>query len=441
MRNKLRTLFKIMGIISSREYYGFVGPHSYLTDSQKKAIAAELDYPNENTLREYERRFSQLIGIGTGVSFAAGRMAFYSLMKVLELKAGDEVILLGFTCSVMPNAILRMGAKPVYIDLDKETLGSLPSSIEDNITSKTKIIVAQHSFGIPCKVNEIVDIAKKHNIFLLEDCAISIESSLNNVSVGNWGDAAIFSTDHTKPINTLIGGFLYSNNDALMKKVKAYQQSLPYLSKDHSKRILNQFIFEMRFFNPSLYGITKYFNSLNKKIMQNQFVFLEQDYSKPSVDKTSYPYPARFPSFLAKLGLYEIEHWSDDKHNRVKMMNAYLDIIKKYGLEEIVPSAYFSSDFNVIPHRFCFVSENAKQIKSNIQNKIDIDSIWFDKPIVCTEDLMALDYKPGLCQSAEKISRMIINFPTNIEKKYHNKLLNLFETEMAFLKNQPKKNE
>mgnify|MGYP002009489508 CR=1 FL=1 len=430
-----------MGIVFSREYYGFVGPHSYLTDTQKKAIAAELDHPDENTLEEYERRFSQLVGSGTGSAFAAGRMAFYSLMKVIEVKEGDEVILLGFTCSVMPNAVLRMGAKPIYIDVDKETLGSLPSSIEDNITSKTKIIVAQHSFGIPCKINEIADIAKKHNIFLLEDCALSIESTLNDISVGNWGDAAIFSTDHTKPINTLIGGFLYSNNASLMKKVKAYQQALPDLSFHHSKRIFNQFIFEMKYFKPNLFGIAKYLSSLNSRMRENHFVFLEKDYSRPSPDEISYPYPAKFPSFLAKLGLCEIEHWARDKDNRIAMMNDYLNIIRRYELEDIVPSSYFSNKLNIIPHRFCVISSKAEKIKSNIRNSIDVDSIWFDEPIVCTDDPMALDYQPGLCQSSEKISKMIINFPTNVEKKYHNKLLNLFKKEMAFLSRQLSKNE
>lgn len=75
-------------------------------------------------MSEYEQRFSALVGSGYGISFAAGRMAFYMIMKALGIGEGDEVILPGFTCSVMPNAVWRTGAKPVFADIDEDTFGS-----------------------------------------------------------------------------------------------------------------------------------------------------------------------------------------------------------------------------------------------------------------------------------------------------------------------------
>ena len=133
-------------------------------------------------------------------------MGFFVLMKVLGIGSGDEVVLCGSTCSVMPNAILKVGAKPVYSDVDKNTFGSCPRSIEACITPNTKLVVAQHSFGIPCDIDVIEKFCKDNGIFLVEDCALALGSKLREKNVGTFGDAAIFSTDHSKPINTIIGG-------------------------------------------------------------------------------------------------------------------------------------------------------------------------------------------------------------------------------------------
>ena len=437
---RLRTVLNIFEIFFSQYYFSFIRSHNYLSSYQLDAIDNEHRNPNPETIFEYEEKFSKLIGDGEAVSFAAGRMAFFSLLKVLRIQENDEVIILGFTCSVMPNAVLRCGAKPIYIDLDDETLGSLKSSIEDRISPNTKMIVVQHSFGIPSKIDEIIKLAKKKNIFVLEDSAISLGSKLKGVSVGNWGDAAIFSTDHTKPLNTIIGGLVYSRNISLIKEVRKYQNDISDLSKDHCKRIFSQFLFEKKYFGPKLYGKTKYLSSIKTRL-SNNFVYLENDYSKPNTDKIIYPYPAKLPTFLARLGIFEIEQWSKEKDERIELMNRYLQIVQKNKLKELVPLAYFSDDYEIIPHRFCFFSTVPQITKNHLKNKLDVDSIWFDETIVCTDDPLGLGYVPGLCKSAEKASKMIINFPTSIEKKYQSQVLKIFEEEIIFLSEKFLKND
>ena len=85
---------------------------------------------------------------------------------------------------------------------------------------KTKLIIVQHTFGIPSEIIEIIEFSKKRKIRVLEDCAISFGSSVNGEILGNFGDAAIFSTDHSKPINTIVGGILYSKNKKVIEKVR-----------------------------------------------------------------------------------------------------------------------------------------------------------------------------------------------------------------------------
>ena len=185
-------------------------PHSYLTKNQVAQIESVLnDSDSPEIINHYENRVANLIGSGYAISFAAGRMAFFSLLKAFNVGVGDEVILPGFTCSVMPNAVLRTGAAPVFTDICRATFGSEAKAIRNRITSRTKVIVAQHSFGIPCQVDEIAELAKKHSILLIEDCALTIDSALDGVKVGNWGDAAIFSTDLSKKFKNVSGIFFY----------------------------------------------------------------------------------------------------------------------------------------------------------------------------------------------------------------------------------------
>ena len=224
---------------------GFVQGHSYLTHQQIIYIQHALHSENNKEIvRDYEQRMSNHIGSGQGISFASGRMAFYAILKNMNIGKGDEVILPAFTCSVMPNAIWRSGATPVFADIDPETFGSDADGIKKKITPRTKAIVAQHSFGIPCNINEIIDLAEKYGIYVIEDCAITFDSTINGIKVGNLGDAAIFSTDHSKPINTIIGGFFYSKNKSLYEKVKVFASELPQLDNRHQKRLYDQFLFE-----------------------------------------------------------------------------------------------------------------------------------------------------------------------------------------------------
>ena len=253
----LQSLAYLFHLLQSPYLIGFYRGHNYLSETEVKRIE-EILLSNDtdlkvNVTRQYEDRFASLVGNGKAMSFASGRMAFFSLIKTQGIGAGDEVIIPGFTCSVVANAIFRAGAKPVYADIDPETLGSDASAIARCITPKTKMIVAQHSFGIPCNIAEIADLAQSKGIFLVEDSALALDSKSQGKSVGNWGDAAFFSTDHSKPLNTIIGGMLYSRRLDILESVKNTTGTLPDLSKEHQANISRRFAYERKNYLPQQY--------------------------------------------------------------------------------------------------------------------------------------------------------------------------------------------
>ena len=97
------------------------------------------------------------------------------------------------------------------------------------------MIVAQHSFGIPCKIDKIKEVANKHGIFLLEDCALTLESKFKKITVGNYGDAALFSFDHTKPLNGFSGGAFFTQKNYYIKNYNLLTKALKVLQKINKK--------------------------------------------------------------------------------------------------------------------------------------------------------------------------------------------------------------
>lgn len=412
---------------------GFVQAHYYLNDDDIKLLKDTLDGRGEpGIVEEYERRFAALIGQGQGVSFAAGRMAFYSLLKALNISRGDEVILLGFTCAVMVNAVWRTGAVPVFSDIDPETFGSSPQAIEKSITPRTRIIVAQHSFGIPCDIRQIAQLGRKRGIFVVEDSAITLDSSINGIKVGNFADAALFSTDHSKPLNTLIGGLLYTRDSALYEKIKSYSKSLPDLEKIHQENLYQRILFERVNYLPQSYPrarLKAYARDVLKKIKGRRLAtFLENDYAKYPASPSTYPYPAKMPAFLARLGIFELERWESEKLKRNDLLQKYITIAESSKLSAYLPRAYFDSQLEIVPLRFVFCHPDAKMMMKRMANFIDVDWFWFKQPIVCAAgSLESLGYKMNSCPLSERTGTSIINWPCLVPEGWHFKVLELFE--------------
>ena len=416
--------------------FGFVHCHSYLNDRELGQIKTMLETKNEgekqSVILEFEDRFSKLVGPGSSSSFASGRMAFYSLMEVLSITKGDEVILTAFTCSVMVNAIMKRGATPVYSDVDRETFGSSVIAIKKVITRKTKLIVAQHSFGIPCDIEPIIRLAKEHGVYVVEDCAISLDSSINGVKVGNWGDAAIFSFDHSKPLNTIIGGILYTKDTKIHEEVNRLSRMSPSLSFRHQKNLYNQMIFEKRHYMPNRYPSAEIFSKLRRIWARiwtsNPNVFFDDNNNKPLSNNESYPYPAKMPAFLALLGTFELNRWDKQESFRKKLLASLVGIIKKSEYFSYLPEVYSDTTRDIVPLRFVLSGDESHEISQKIRKYIDVNWIWFRQPIVgATDGLENIGYVSGSCEVSENICSTIINFPCNINEGYEQLLLNCID--------------
>ena len=171
-------------------------------------------------VKEWETDFAKYECVKHAIAVSSGRAGLELILKSLELSEGDEVIIPAYTLKDLIPVIQSLGFKVVPADIDKETFNINPDSIEKKITKRTKVILATHMFGSPCRIDKIMEIARKHSIFVIEDCAHSAGAEFQGRRTGSFGHAAFFSFEAIKPINTYGGSMVVTNNSELADKIK-----------------------------------------------------------------------------------------------------------------------------------------------------------------------------------------------------------------------------
>jgi len=179
-----------------------------------------------------EEEFSNYIGTKFGVAVNSGSDALYLAIKALGVGSGDEVITVSHTFVSTVDAIVRNGAMPVFVDIDPETYTMDVTQIEDKITEKTKAIIPVHLYGYPADMDSINAIAKKYNLFVIEDACQAHGAEYKGKKVGSIGDIACFSFYPTKNCGAYgDGGMIVTNNEEIAKKLsmlRNYGQSQKY---------------------------------------------------------------------------------------------------------------------------------------------------------------------------------------------------------------------
>lgn len=171
---------------------------------------------------EFEIKWAKLIGSKRCLAVVNGTNALNASLAQLEIGWGDEVLVTPYTfiASVIP--ILFNGAIPVFVDIDPETFQMDPDKIEPKITARTKAILPVHILGLPCDMERIMVIAKKHNLLVVEDACQAWLAEFNNKKVGSFGNAGCFSFQNSKNIAFGEGGAIVSDDDEFMDRCYSY---------------------------------------------------------------------------------------------------------------------------------------------------------------------------------------------------------------------------
>jgi perosamine synthetase len=184
----------------------------------------------------FEREFSQFVNERECVAVNSGTSALHLALLSLGIGAGDEVIIPSFTFAATANSVALTGAKPVFVDIDINTYNMDPNLIENAITPSTKAIQVVHLYGLPADMTKIVEIAKRHNLLIIEDAAQAHNAAIDGQPVGTLGDAAAFSFYPTKNMTSGEGGMI------VFKDKDAARLACLYRNQGMEKRYQNEII-------------------------------------------------------------------------------------------------------------------------------------------------------------------------------------------------------
>ncbi len=174
-------------------------------------------------VEKFEKAVAKYCKAKYGVAFSSGTAALYCAYRSAGIKQGDEVITSPLTFAATSNMLAMLGAVPIFADVDEETLTIDSKEIEKKITKKTKAIVAIDFAGHPCEYDEILKIAKKNNLFLIEDACHALGAEYKGKKIGSFADMTVLSFHPVKHITTGEGGMVLTNNKDFYEKLKLFR--------------------------------------------------------------------------------------------------------------------------------------------------------------------------------------------------------------------------
>lgn len=349
-------------------------------------ILSSANYIMGKTVLDFEKEFANYIGVKHAISVGNGTDALVLALKAMGIGKGDEVITTPFTFFATAEAISAVGGTPVFVDVDKETFNIDTTKIEEKITSKTKAIMPVHIFGQSADMDEINEIAKKHNLMVIEDACQAIGGKYKGRKVGSLGDVACFSFFPTKNLGCAgDGGMIVTDNDEIAIIARALRTHGSGENGQKAYNLLNNIEEEVQKAegaNDTVYNPLKYYNYLigfNTRLDAIQAAILD-------------------------IKIKEIDKWNAKRREIVEAYNKALQ-----SNELVTPVA---RDYNEhVYHMYILQSENREEVIEKLKEAGIATGVYYPVPLHLQKVYKSLGYKEGDMPIAEYLSHRTFAIP------------------------------
>lgn len=361
-------------------------------------ILYSAQYIMGKNVKQFEKEFSEYIGVKHSISVGNGTDALVIALKVLGIGKGDEVITTPFTFFATAESISAVGAIPVFIDVRLDTFNIDPTKIEEKITSRTKAIMPVHIFGQPADMDEINRIAKKHDLKVIEDACQAVGSEYKGKKTGTLGDIACFSFFPTKNLGCAgDGGMIVTNDENLATICKAMRAHGSGVDGNKAYNLLNNIkedVDEDKSVDNTVYNPLKYYNYLvghNSRLDELQAAILREKLKK-------------------------LDDWNDSRRQVAKFYNESLA-----NTDFIIP--HEGDDLKHVYHMYILQSEKRQEVVSYLNDKGIATGIYYPVPVHLQKVYKDLEYRLGDLPNAEYLSERTFAIPMfaeliDKEKKY-----------------------
>lgn len=356
----------------------------------------------ENIKRDF---FPNTAGV---YSFGSARSSLTSCLIAAGIGKGDEVLISSFTCLAVPTGIIASGATPVYTDINPETLNVDAEAVINAFSPKVRAIVVQHTLGKSAPIKAIIDFAKVKNLYVIEDCALSPGTKVDNNYLGSFGDASIFSMELSKTISIGWGGVLVINNNKLNSSIMNFYKKLPEPGWRSAHRDFIQTVLSSWAYHPKLY------NCIGKYVIFAGFLSGFFRRSTPSHEFQGIVIPGRIFKMGGIQAGFALKQWSEFntitlacRENAKFLWNLFEDLnIPVLGKEE-------TDEYQVPPRVSFLISKRNNIMKYFLENGIDLGQ-WFDGPLSPVPSNPIFNYREGSYPSAEFVAKRIVNIPCHM---------------------------
>ena len=358
-----------------------------------------------DAVTRFEQAFAAWLGATHAFAFWKGRVALYAILRALGVGEGDEVILPGYTCVMDVNPIKYLGARPVYVDIEPVTYNMDVRRLEAALSPRTRVILAQHTYGYPCEMDAILDIASRRGIPVVEDCCLALGSTYRGRICGTFGLAAYWSFQWNKPFTTGIGGMVTTSDDALAARIRAVCEAKlqPPSSKAALMLALQRMVYRALIYPRTTALATALFRWLTHKglVVGSS---AEAEFSPVMPDG----FFTGASAGQARAGLRQMRRLDENLAHRRAMRKVYDDLLREAGWT--VPAIPEALDPILVRYPVR-VADKARAIAEAPGRHVELGT-WFECPLHPIETpLEKYDYSGGLCPVAEKACRETVNLP------------------------------
>jgi dTDP-4-amino-4,6-dideoxygalactose transaminase len=338
-------------------------------------------------ISEFERVFAARFGGQDAVTASYGRMAFYYILRALDLPRGSEIIFPALTFWVVPEMARVAGLKPVFADIDPDTFNLDSAAFERAITAKTRAVVPTHLYGLACDMEPVMEIARKHSLKVIEDCAHSLGATYRGQLVGTFGDAGFFSFQTLKPLNTYGGGMALLRDPDVATRVATMARSEPWPSEKRVHARLNKGRAERIFTRPEVFTWTGFPILWAASWMKAHPDVYLWEAIRPLMPLPE-GYQERYTNVQAALGLEGLNflgEWTEKTRAHAQLMDDNLR-----GLPGVRVPAVPAQRRHVFYQYCVYVPDRDELVKCCIRHGLDVETLHVD---VCTRVEM---FGPGL---------------------------------------------
>ncbi len=340
--------------------------------------------------------------------FAKGRVGLYAVLKAMGLGQGDEIIVPGYTCLVVPSAARFLNIRCRYVDIDPGTYNINPALLDACLTPATRALIVQHTYGIPADMDALMRWAAGNNLRVIEDCCHAFGSRYKGRMCGTFGVASFFSGQWNKPFSTGLGGILLLNDPSLRPALQAVYRTAAEVSFAENLRLKVQ----IAAYNALVTPRTNAMMTSAYRLFSRLGITAGSSTNEELAGSMPAGYLKKMAPAQMREGALNLQSIDASIAARHRNTALYTEMLRQTpyrtpAVTEQRECALLRYPVRVANKRAC--------LQLAARERLEIGS-WFEVPLHPEgTDMAALGYRDGMCPEGEKASREVINLPTHVK--------------------------